>query len=175
VYLDIVILSHLRSEPVHGYELKRKVARTTAYELHNNTLYPALRRFEEAGAVRRTAEQQEGRPPKHVYELTEVGHELLHDLIAELPADLAGNEEEFLARLGLFDDLTPDERRNVLAVRDRALSARLDHLADLTDRAASSSDHHTWGGLVVAELRVRTERERAWLAELGARAERPGG
>lgn len=166
--MDIVILSHLRSEPAHGYELKRKVGRTTAYELHNNTLYPALRRFEEAGAVRKTAEQQEGRPPKHVYELTAVGHELLHDLISEFPAELAGNEEEFLTRLGLFDDLTPAEQHDVLATRDQALSARLAHLVELTDRAAGSPRHHTWGGRVVAELRARAERERAWLVELDA-------
>jgi DNA-binding PadR family transcriptional regulator len=37
------------------------VEETTGFVLHNNSLYPALRRFEEAGAVTRTAEPQEGR------------------------------------------------------------------------------------------------------------------
>ena len=49
MYLDIVILSHLQRGPVHGYELKRKVSETTAYALHNNTLYPALRRMQADG------------------------------------------------------------------------------------------------------------------------------
>jgi DNA-binding PadR family transcriptional regulator len=35
--------------------------------LHNNSLYLALKRSEEAGAVTRTAEPQEGRPPRLVY------------------------------------------------------------------------------------------------------------
>src|SRR4051794_8074161 len=98
--MDIVILSHLQRGPVHGYELKRNVSATTAYALHNNTLYPALRRFEEAGAVTKTAEQQDGKPPRHVYAITELGRELLHDLLAELTVEQARDEPEFLTRLG---------------------------------------------------------------------------
>ena len=102
MYLDIVILSHLQRGPVHGYELKRKVSQTTAYALHNNTLYPALRRFEEAGAVTKTAETLPGRPPRHVYELTDLGRELLHDMLADLSPEQAADEHEFLARVGQF-------------------------------------------------------------------------
>ncbi len=166
MYLDILILSHLRTAPVHGYELKRKVAATTAFALHNNTLYPALRRFEDAGAVRKTAVQQEGRPPRHIYELTDVGQELLHDMLAELPGELAGSEEEFLTRVGMFDQLTPAERRGVLATRDEALSARIRHLKDLAARADASPRNRRWGGLVTAELIGRAQRERAWIEDL---------
>lgn len=167
MYLDIVILSHLRTGPVHGYELKRKVSATTAFTLNNNTLYPALRRFEESGAVRKTAVQQEGRPPRHVYELTADGREQLHDMIVELPAELAGHEEEFLCRLGLFDDLDPAERHGVLARRDAALAAQLEHLQGLAEHTETSPAHRRWGGLVLAELVGRIRREREWLAELG--------
>jgi DNA-binding PadR family transcriptional regulator len=167
VYLDIVILSHLRTGPVHGYELKRKVAATTAFALNNNTLYPALRRFEEAGAVRKTAVQQEGRPPRHVYELTDSGREQLHDMVVELPAELAGSEPEFLARLGLFDELDATERQGILARRDAALATQLEHLQGLAAHTETSAEHRRWGGLVVAELVGRVQRERVWLAELG--------
>jgi DNA-binding PadR family transcriptional regulator len=165
VYLDIVILSHLQREPVHGYELKRKVSATTAYALHNNTLYPALRRFEEAGAVTKTAEPQEGRPPKHVYALTDVGRELLHDMLADLPPSLAGDDNEFLTRLGQFEQLTPPERRQVLAARAEALRARAQHFRELAPRAG---DDHRWGRLVVTELADRVDRELAWLDRLAA-------
>jgi DNA-binding PadR family transcriptional regulator len=170
VYLDILILSHLRTAPVHGYELKRKVAATVAVALNNNTLYPALRRFEEAGAVRKTAVQQDGRPPRHVYELTDVGRELLHDLVAELPAELADNDAEFLTRLGMFDELAPAERQGVLSSRDRALAARERHLREQAERAAGSAHNQAWGALVTAELVERAGRERAWIAELTRRA-----
>ncbi len=95
-YIEILILRRLRSGPAHGYELRKRVEQTTGFVLHNNSLYPALRRFEEAGAVTRTAEPQEGRPPRLVYALTAVGHELLHDMLAELPAEQAADLSEFL-------------------------------------------------------------------------------
>jgi DNA-binding PadR family transcriptional regulator len=176
MYMDIVILSHLQRGPVHGYELKRRVSATTAYSLHNNTLYPALRRFEEAGAVTRSAEQQEGRqgrPPRHVYELTDVGRELLHDLLADLPAEQAGDEPEFLTRLGQFEQLTPAERRRVLHARAAALRAQAGHLAALAQQTEASPRNHRWGGLVVAELAARVERELAWVASLDALAGTP--
>jgi len=168
--MDIVILSHLQREPVHGYELKRRVSATTAFALHNNTLYPALRRFEEAGAVTKSAEQQEGKPPRHVYELTDVGRELLHDMLADLPAEQAGDEPEFLTRLGQFEQLTPAERRRVLAARAGALRAQAEHMRALAQQTAASPRNHRWGGLVVAELTARIERELAWIAELDAAA-----
>ncbi len=170
MYLDIVILRHLKARPAHGYELKQNVQRTMDVALHNNALYPALRRFEEAGAVRRTLEQQDRRPPRHVYELTDVGRELLHDMLAELPDDLAGVEEEFLTRLGMFDLLTTAERRGVLAARERALRRRDEHLAGLAERAARGGADLDWGNRVTEELRARVTRELAWLAELGERA-----
>jgi len=165
VYLDIVILSHLQRGPVHGYELKRKVSETTAYALHNNTLYPALRRFEEAGAVTKTAETLPGRPPRHVYEITELGRELLHDMLADLTPEQAADENEFLTRVGQFEHLTADERRRVLAARAAALGVQKTHMSDLAERSTRSRNHE-WGGLVVAELADRVDRELAWIERL---------
>ena len=45
-YIEILILRRLRSGPAHGYELRKRVEQTTGFVLHNNSLYPALRRFE---------------------------------------------------------------------------------------------------------------------------------
>ena len=172
MYLDIVILSHLQRGPVHGYELKRKVSQTTAYALHNNTLYPALRRFEEAGAVTKSAETLPGRPPRHVYEITELGRELLHDMLADLSPEQAADENEFLTRVGQFEHLTADERRRVLAARAAALGVRKTQLRDLAERSTRARDHE-WGGLVVAELADRIDRELAWIERLTGRIDEP--
>ena len=162
-------MRHLRKTPAHGYELRERVEATTGFVLHNNSLYPALRRFEEAGALVKTAQPQQGRPPRHVYQITDVGLELLHDMLSELPADLAGDESEFLSRLGQFSLLTPAERLAVLDARDAALLARLHHLRGLGERAHAER----WGGLVTDELVRRCEAEQAWLAELGTLAAKP--
>ncbi|MFC4911787.1 PadR family transcriptional regulator [Actinomadura gamaensis] len=168
MYLDILVLSRLRQGAAHGYELRRRIEATTSFAMHNNSLYPALRRFEEAGAVERTTEPQDGRPPRHVYRITPAGTRLLHDMAADLPDDLAGNEGEFLVRLSLFDDLAPHERARVIAARDRAVELRLRRLEEIDGHAAGAGS--PWGRLVAREMLARAERERGWLAELARRA-----
>jgi DNA-binding PadR family transcriptional regulator len=168
-YVEILILRRLRSGPAHGYELRKRVEETTGVVLHNNSLYPALRRFEEAGAVTKAAEPQEGRPSRLVYTLTDVGQELLHDMLAELPADQAGDETEFLARLGQFAEINSAERASVLASRTQAVAAQLAHYRAMNSLSAGHG--HPWGALVTAELIRRHEQELAWLAELGELAE----
>src|SRR5262249_56558939 len=157
-YVDVVILGNLAKEPCHGYELRRRVEAATGFGLHNNALYPALRRFEDAGAVTKTTQPQEGgRPPRLVYTITGTGREMLHDLLADLPAGQAGDDAEFLARLRQFELLTPAQPRAVLDARLTALTARAPHLAALAD----ASRGHPWGALLVAELARRTAADHA--------------
>jgi len=170
-YIEILILRRLRSGPAHGYELRKRVEQTTGVVLHNNSLYPALKRFEEAGAVTKTAQPQEGRPPRLVYTLTEVGHELLHDMLAELPPEQAADGGEFLARLGQFSLLSPSERTSVLAARTRAVRAQLAHFETMRDLAVAHGEH--WGALATSELIRRHQQELAWLAGLGELAAQP--
>ena len=168
-YVEILILRHLTRRPAHGYELRKRVESVTGVVLNNNALYPALRRFEEAGAVSRTAHAQQGRPAKLVYELTDVGHGLLHDMLADLPPDAAQDDTEFMTRLGQFSLLTEPERLAVLAARDDALAGRLTRLAELSQRSGGER----WSGLVTAELITRAESERRWLADLKQQAAEP--
>jgi DNA-binding PadR family transcriptional regulator len=170
-YIEILILRRLRSGPAHGYELRKRVEQTTGVVLHNNSLYPALRRFEEAGAVTKTALPQEGRPPRLVYTLTEVGHELLHDMVADFPPEQAADEGEFMARLGQFSFLNSSERAVVLAARTRAVREQLAHFRTMHELATASGER--WGVLVTAELIRRHSRELAWLAELEELAAQP--
>jgi DNA-binding PadR family transcriptional regulator len=158
-YIEILILRNLSRRPAHGYELRKRVEAVTGVVLNNNSLYPALRRFEEAGAVTRTAHSQQGRPAKLVYELTDVGRELLHDMLADLPPDQADDDVEFMARLGQFGLLSPAERVAVLEARDAALARRLERLAGLRERA----ENERWSMLVTAEIIAKAESERAWL------------
>ncbi len=152
-YVEILILRRLRSGPAHGYELRKRVEQTTGFVLHNNSLYPALRRFEEAGAVTKTAEPQQGRPPRLVYALTEVGHELLHDMLAELPPEQATDPSEFLARLGQFSLINSAERAGVLASRAEAVREQLAHYLAMLDLAVVHGER--WGALATGELIAR--------------------
>jgi DNA-binding PadR family transcriptional regulator len=170
-YIEILTLRRLRSGPAHGYELRKRVEETTGFRLHNNSLYPALKRFEEAGAVTKAAEPQEGRPARLVYTLTDVGRELLHDMLAELPPEQAADPSEFLARLGQFSLISVSERAAVLAARARAVREQLEHYRAMRDLAAAHGER--WGVLGTEELIRRNEQELAWLAELAELAAQP--
>ncbi|GAB3570710.1 PadR family transcriptional regulator [Amycolatopsis endophytica] len=165
MWIEIFLLSRLAREPLHGYELRKAVEASTGHTLSNNSLYPALRRFVEAGAVLRSPEEQEAKPPRHVYTITDVGRELLHDLLADFPEELALNEEEFLARVGNFSRLDGRERAAVLGTRERAVAAERDRLAAL---AAAQAD--PWSRAVLDEVSRRLTEELAWLARLRSTA-----
>jgi DNA-binding PadR family transcriptional regulator len=161
-YVELLILRHLMRGPAHGYELRKHVEANTGVLLHNNALYPALHRFTEAGAVTKTAQSQQGRPPRHVYLITEVGRELLHDMLTELPPGRADDEAEFFARVAQFAMLHPEERLAVLAAREAAVRRRLDQLRSLTERTR----HELWGTQVTQRLIDQCGAELAWLATM---------
>ena len=154
----MLLLAKLAKQPMHGYELRRQVEETSGRALSNNSLYPALRRFADAGAVARTAEPQQGRPPRHIYTITDVGRELLHDMLADLPDELAGDSSEFLARLGNFGWLAVAERLQVLDARERAVAHQLDRLGGL-----AAAQEEPWPQLVLDEVCRRMRVEQEWL------------
>jgi DNA-binding PadR family transcriptional regulator len=163
--IEILILGVLRNGPVHGYELKRRVQRPTLRPLSNNSLYPLLKRFEERGAVTHRAESAPGRPARKVYAITEAGHALFHELITTLTPDEAGRDEDFLLRVGFFDEMSQAERLAVLAARDAALEEQMAQAAALV---ASVRDPAGWRARSMRHLLDRLERDRAFVAELVA-------
>jgi DNA-binding PadR family transcriptional regulator len=166
VWVEIVMLANLACEPAHGYELRQRVEKDLGTTLSNNSLYPTLRRFTEAGAVTRTPQTQRGRPTRHVYEITAVGVEMLLDMLAELPDELATDQAEFMARLAHFDRLTVAERLAVLDVRARALLAR----AARTDELVATVKPDSWARIVLDEVLSRSHAELRWLDTLRVRA-----
>ncbi|MGN6206423.1 helix-turn-helix transcriptional regulator [Humibacter sp.] len=167
-YPEILILRHLSRRPAHGYELRKRVEETTGIVINNNSLYPALKRFVEAGAVEVTVEQHESKPPRHVYTLTDIGRELLHDLLSDLPTAQAGDDLEFLTRLGQFAFLDAGERTAIIDTRSAALESHRERLGALEGRTSGEF----WSSAVVAHLREQIEAELRWLKELRAEATR---
>ena len=78
MYSEILILAMLQQGPRHGYEIKKDLDRALGgmVTLNNKTLYLALKHFEEMGAVTRQVIPQEGKPNRHLYQLTERGAKL---------------------------------------------------------------------------------------------------
>jgi hypothetical protein len=90
-------------------------------------------------------------------------------MLAELPAEQAAEESEFMARLGQFSLINSTERGRVLASRTQAVHVQLAHYRAMRELAEAGGER--WGALATAELIRRHEQELAWLAELGELAQ----
>lgn len=77
-HLDLLLLSVLRSEGLHGYGIIRALRERSdgAFDLPEGTVYPALRRLEQAKLVRSRWTIVEGRR-RRVYALTSAGRTAL--------------------------------------------------------------------------------------------------
>jgi DNA-binding PadR family transcriptional regulator len=167
LYADILILATLQSGPQHGYDIKKRVERFLggSVPMNNKVLYPALKRFEEMGALQRTVQRQEGKPDRHVYQLTERGTEILQDLLHEFTPELAGNDAEFYTRLAFFHLLEPEARLEILSMRTDKVAGKLDYLRDM--RTLASADQAMSFALRVLQFHERrASHEIDWLREL---------
>ncbi len=180
MYSEIVILAMLHQGPRHGYEIKKDVERALGgmVPLNNKTLYLTLKRFEEMGAVTRQVIPQEGKPNRHLYQLTERGIELLHAHLRDFEPEQAGADAEFFTRVSFFDLLETHEREAILTRRLAYLAAclkylqKLQHMTDTQDcpPAAGLSMSSAQRVLAFHIRRVRDEYQwvATWLEEMQA-------
>jgi DNA-binding PadR family transcriptional regulator len=166
---DLILLAALLAGPQHGYALKKQVGLITGKrDMHNNLVYPLLRRFVENGWVsKRQAAGQRGQT-RELYALTAKGKLELLRRLADFTEKEASSENEFHLRVGLFAVLDAETRTRILAVRDCWLAKREEALA----RIAASVDPGLWGGEVIEFRREQAQSERAWIARLERKAKR---
>jgi PadR family transcriptional regulator, regulatory protein PadR len=71
----IIALAIRPTEWRYGYDLMK------ATDIKSGTLYPALMRLEEKGLMesRWSEASRDGRPPRHIYRLTDAGLKLAHE------------------------------------------------------------------------------------------------
>jgi len=76
---EYALLGFLRQRPMHGYEIYQQLSDPTGlglvWRLKQSRLYALLGKLEEQGYVSTTLEPQESRPPRKVFELTDLGRE----------------------------------------------------------------------------------------------------
>ncbi len=158
------MLRVLADQERHGYEIKKQVERIlSGRSINNNVLYPALRKYEDQGAIERVAAVADpGRPPRNVYRLTDTGHDLLQAMIRDADPGLLSDDNEFQTRVAFFADLDAQERLRILAVRREILEARIAHMESLRPDAQAEP----WGLRVMDFSIGRYRNELAWLDEL---------
>jgi DNA-binding PadR family transcriptional regulator len=166
---DLLLLACLLDGPQHGYALKKRAGTLTGTpNLHNNVVYPLLKRFVENRWVSRRSARGERGQTRAVYALTGPGRRHLLEQLASFTDKEAASDNDFHLRLGLFAFLTPEARQAILARREQYLSIREANLKALQQ----GMDLGEWGGRVVEFRLSRIGLERGWIAKLSSVAKR---
>ncbi|MDQ6937030.1 MAG: PadR family transcriptional regulator [Actinomycetota bacterium] len=169
--LEIAVLGLLSESPLHGYELRKRLAGLlgTFRQFSYGSLYPTLRKLSEAGWITEetptelTAPATRSRRGKRVYQLTAEGKEHFAQLLGDVSPDAYG-EEEFGARLAFFAQTRSDIRLQVLEGRRRRVEEQREGMASSIARTRGRLDRYT---LKLQEHGLESvDREVRWLTEL---------
>ncbi len=188
--LELAVLGLLKDQPLHGYELKKRLGETLGFlwGVSYGSLYPALRRLERAGAIASVAAPPvavptptgsltgdlaaarlrtmagrlsgSGRRTRKAYQITPAGEALFAELL--LDDDAHGDDEKaFAVKLAFCRHLAPDERLTLLSRRRRVLAERLERQRH---SRAARDDRYTRS--LVEHRTKSTERDLEWVDEL---------
>ncbi|MFM9372302.1 PadR family transcriptional regulator [Streptomyces sp. Da 82-17] len=167
--LELAILGFLAEGPLHGYQLRRRIARLSGHArpVSDGSLYPAINRLVAAGLLDRRTEPGASAARRHTLSLTAAGREkLLRRLREPEPLDISDGTRFFtvLAFLSLLPDAA--EQHAVLRRRLAFLDEPASFFHDGGDgdrplAAEETTDPYRRGMLLLARAASRTERE--WL------------
>lgn len=164
--VELALLGFVRREPLHGYEIYRRLSETP--ELHliwrmkQSRLYSLLARLEDEELLQATHEQQGNHPPRKVYHLTPEGELAFKRWLVEpvrLPREM---RLEFMLRL-YFAGMEGVETAIALIQAQQSVCAGWPAIWT-DDKAAGSA----FGRAVRLYRRKHIEAIREWLAELAA-------
>jgi DNA-binding PadR family transcriptional regulator len=133
--LKYVVLGLLTHQPYYGYELKREAEQLLGRgaDLNPGQLYPLLRKLADQQLIAGERIEQEDRPDKRVFTLTEAGARDLATWFDEPVPPQAGRSPLFL-RFMVLARVRPEGRAEFLQRQRRALLAAIGQL--VADRDA---------------------------------------
>ncbi|WP_103959068.1 PadR family transcriptional regulator [Nonomuraea solani] len=164
--LTLTILGFLNESPMHGYELKSRLAALTGHlrPVSDGALYPAISRLEAKGLLERHEEEGAAAARRQVLTITAGGREELLRRLRD-PADLdISDQARFFALLAFLSALPdPADQAAVLGRRLAFLEAPASffHEGGRPVRIKDEPDPYRRGMLVVARASSRAEKE--WL------------
>jgi DNA-binding PadR family transcriptional regulator len=161
---DLLILASLLDGPKHGYALKKRTGAITGKrEMHNNLVYPLLKRFVDEGWVKQHRAAGQRGQTREIYSLTSKGKQALLQRLGKFTDKEAPSADAFCLRTGLFGFLDAEKRGEVLEARGKWLEKRAERLAAI----ARTMQLDEWATETVRHLRNQVEEEQKWLTRLG--------
>lgn len=188
--LDLAILGLLKEQPLHGYELKKRLGEALGFlwGVSFGSLYPALRRLEDDGAIesvdgagpplapppmpatgavdgevavaRIRRRSRAGRRPRKAYRITDRGDARLKELL--VGTSVGGNDErDFALKFAFCRHLPQAARLDLLQRRRTDLGERL-----VRAREASPRRPDRYTRSLVEHRTESIERDLEWVDEL---------
>jgi DNA-binding PadR family transcriptional regulator len=184
--LELAVLGLLAEQPLHGYELKKRLSETLGplWGISFGSLYPALRRLERSGAIEATETQEPsrggnfstgsldgdlaaarlrrralpGRRTRKAYRITDGGRAVFAELLTD---DSTDDERTFALKLSFCRYLDATDR---LALLERRRNQLADRLSKARRAPSRTIDRYTRSLL---EHRARsTQHDLEWIDEL---------
>ena len=160
---DLVLLTALLSGPAYGYALKRTAGLIFGGGvLHNNLVYPLLKKFVESGWVEQSSVAGDRGQQRKQYRITAAGRKHLLEQIATFGEREAADDGAFLFRVAMFDLLPEEKRAPILAARKAHLTTRVEELAELSRTGHARS----FPALVLKRYQALVNDELQWIAKL---------
>ena len=160
---DLLILAALLEGPKHGYALKKQAGLISGQtDMHNNLVYPSLRRFVDNGWVTRRKTAGKRGQVRHVYSLTPAGRKSIVDQVCDFGEGVVESVEEFRLRVGFFPIIAGSARNEILEKR----KAYLLHRAERFGPLQREMDLGDYGAEVVRFIQQQIKSELAWIERL---------
>lgn len=161
--LDLAILGLLQQAPMHGYELRKRLAemlgsfRSYSY----GSLYPTLKKMVKQELIVQHSPQEGAGRGKKVYHLTDLGKAQFDELINDAcPAHFT--DDGFGVHLAFFEYTRRPTRIKVLEGRRRVLEDRRNIQVDAANQAGCSNYSSQLHQISVEH----SERELRWINDL---------
>ncbi|MFC4337509.1 PadR family transcriptional regulator [Salininema proteolyticum] len=177
--LKLAILGFLRDHPLHGYDLKKRVAALAGHvrPIADGTLYPTIKKLEDAGCLTRRTAPGSVSAPRHMLEVTQEGTDQLRRWLRDPEGVFITDDNRWYILLAFLHHLeNPAEQAIVLRRRLSFLDDEPVLFFDQEGRPLTSDRlegpfrpglvkiHRAGGGV-----------EREWLAKLAGELERRAG
>jgi DNA-binding PadR family transcriptional regulator len=160
---DLVLLTALLGGPAYGYALKKTAGLIFGSGvLHNNLVYPLLKKFVERGWVEQSTVPGDRGQQRKQYRITAAGRKHLLEQIAIFGEREAAESGAFLFRVAMFDLLPQEKQRGILATRKAFLMTRVNELSELEETGHARS----FGAVVLERYQALVKDELEWIAKL---------
>jgi PadR family transcriptional regulator, regulatory protein AphA len=133
---DFVILGFLSKAPMSGYDVRRRMAASTAhfYKTSFGSIYPSLARMEAEGLVSSERSDAAGRA-RVVYRILAAGRKAFREWLAS-PLDISAGPSALLARIFFLGSVGSSEARSALHRIERSAAERRAWLEGALERAS---------------------------------------